>query len=453
VRYLRSGNIGLVRRALHERTLLQHNAPGIVTDLGFVIPAYAWHERWYYGAGLKLYDLLAGSVGKPSRGLSRDETLALAPTLVPQGLCGGILYHDSQFDDAGLALALALTAANAGAAVVNYARVTSLLKTGPHVSGVIARDMETGREYELRSRVVINAAGVNVDEVRRLDDPAARPMLAPSQGAHLVLPPHFLPGQHALMIPKTSDGRLLFAIPWRGRVLLGTTDTPVTRIDPEPRPLAGEVRFLLEHAAQVLSPAPQLSDVLSMYAGLRPLVASAPDQSTSSLSRDHVIAVSDAGLLTITGGKWTTYRQMAEDAVNRAAKLAGLPTRPCRTATLSLVAGPRTPAVAPDPTRLHPLLPITVGDVRVAARAEMARTVEDVLSRRTRCLILDARAAIEVAPAVARLLAIELCWNGEQERHSCDAFRALAQGYLPGVVPPVARTAFSAAGGLPSGTT
>lgn len=431
VRYLRSGNLGLVRRALRERTLLRQNAPAVVSDLGFVIPAYAWHERWYYGAGLKLYDQLGAHGSPPSRILSVKETLALAPTLRTQGLRGGVLYHDSQFDDARLALCLAMAASAAGAAVVNYVRVTSLLKTAGRVVGVGVRDEETGHEFEILGRIVINAAGVFADQVRRLEDPAAAPMLAPSQGAHLVVSADFLPGQHALMIPKTSDGRLLFAIPWRGRLLLGTTDTPVATIDPEPRPLADEVKFILDHAAQVLSPAPTERDILSMYAGLRPLVRATGSQLTSQLSRDHVIAKSPAGLLTIAGGKWTTYREMAEDTVDQAASLAGLASRPCRTAGLSIADGEANPSGASG-AKLHPALSITAADISVAAREEMARTVEDVLARRTRSLLLDARAAIEVAPLVSRQLAAELGWTATQEQRALADFLSLARRYLPG---------------------
>jgi glycerol-3-phosphate dehydrogenase len=440
VRYLRSGNIGLVRRALHERTLLQRNAAGLVTDLGFVIPAYDWHERFYYGTGLKLYDFLARGAAAPSRILGRDEALRLAPTLEARGLRGGVLYHDAQFDDARLALALALTATEAGAAVVNHVPVVSVLKAGGRIAGVGARDAETGREFEVKTRAVVNATGVFGDDLRRLDDDSSLPLLAPSQGAHVVLPERFLPGGHALMIPKTSDGRVLFAIPWLGRVLVGTTDTPVPTAEVEPRSLPEEVTFLLEHIGRYLSPAPTVNDVVSTFAGLRPLVRAASQRATSQLSRDHVIEVSSSGLVTITGGKWTTFREMAEDTVNRAAQVANLPTQPCRTSTLAL-RQPESPASpsAQNPL-LHPQLSLTAADVRRAAREQMARTVEDVLSRRTRCLLFDAAAAAEAAPAVAQLLAAELNWSADGERRAVQDFQALARHYLPsaGIAQPVA---------------
>ncbi len=427
VRYLRSGNVGLVRRALHERTLLRRNAPHLVSDLGFVIPAYAWHERAYYGTGLKLYDLLAGSAAVPSRILDRPEALRLAPTLTPTGLRGGVLYHDAQFDDARLALTLAATAHRAGATLANYVRATALTKSGGRIAGVRIRDEESGREIELKARVVINAAGVGCDAIRRLDDASVTPILTLSQGAHIVLPERFLPGRHAVMIPRTPDGRVVFAIPWLGRILVGTTDTPVSETPVEPRPLAGEITFLLQHMGRYLSPAPTRADVLSTFAGLRPLVRSSASRATSQLSRDHVIEVSAAGLVTITGGKWTTFREMAEDTVNRAAAVGGLDSRPCCTASMALDA---TSAVAPNgQERLHPQLPISASDVRRAIDDEMARTLDDVLSRRTRCLLLDAKATLDIAPQVAAQMATALNWSPAHQQAALEAFRALARTY------------------------
>lgn len=427
VRYLRSGNIGLVRRALHERTLLRRNAPHLVNDLGFVIPAYAWHERLYYGTGLKLYDLLAGSAAVPSQVLDREEALRLTPTLVTQGLRGGVLYHDAQFDDARLALTLAATANRAGAMLANYVTALALHQSAGRITSVQIRDEESGREFALKARVVVNAAGVGCDSIRRLEDPSRRPILMPSQGAHIVLPARFLPGRHAVMIPKTPDGRVLFAIPWLGRVLVGTTDTPVSQIDAEPRPMAEEIAFLLEHVGRYLSPAPTRADVLSTFAGLRPLVRSSVSRSTSQLSRDHVIEVSPAGLVTITGGKWTTFREMAEDTVDRAAVVAGLAARPCRTATMALDA--TKPVAENTRERFHAQLPISARDVDRAVNDEMARSLDDVLSRRTRCLLLDAKATLDIAPQVAARMARELNWSPAREQAALEAFRALARSY------------------------
>jgi glycerol-3-phosphate dehydrogenase len=410
VRYLKQGNLSLVRDALHERGLLLRNAPHLVHPLPFVIPAYATGERLFYGAGLKVYDLLAGELGiAPSRILSREETFARLPGIRAEGLRGGVLYHDAQFDDAGLAISLARTLALLGGAPINYLKVIALEK-----DGLRALDLESGHEHEVRAKVVINATGVFADEIRRLDEPSCEPMLVPSQGAHLVLPREFLPGENAMMIPKTDDGRVLFAIPWHGRVLLGTTDTPVDRPVLEPAPLESEVEFLLRHAKRYLLRPPERDDVQSMFAGLRPLVKRSPGRKTSALSRDHVIRISDHGLVTITGGKWTTYRRMGEDAVDAALKVAELPFRPSRTESLALA----KPDSESDP-------------VLRAIHREMARTVEDVLARRTRELFLDAHNSLAQAPRVAAVLAAELGKDANWENGQVEAFRRLALTYLP----------------------
>ena len=420
VRYLRQGRLGLVRSSLRERTRLLQNAPGIVHPRDFIVPVYSAWEKIYYGTGLKFYDLLTrGHQPALSRVLARDATLAALPTLQSGRLCGGVCYRDGQFDDATLAVALARTAAQHGATLLNYAPVTALLKTGGQVRGATAQDRETGETFELKARVVLNATGVFSDEFRRLDEPRAGPALAPSQGAHVVLPREFLPGETALMIPRTSDGRVLFAIPWLGCVLLGTTDTEVKEVAREPTPLAEEIDYLLAHAARYLVRAPTRADVLSTFAGLRPLVK-AGSGPTSALSRDHVIGVSAAGLVTITGGKWTTARKMAEDVVNRAAGLAGLPARPCRTAALPV----------PNP------LPPTAGVpddafVATAVHETMARTVEDVLARRSRLLYLDARAAAGAAPRIAKVIALALGHPVAWQTAQVESFRALAARHLP----------------------
>ncbi len=514
LRYLRQGDIGLVIEALHERGLLLRNAPHLVHNLRFVVPNYEWWEGPFYGVGLKVYDLLAGRLGiGASRWLSRDETLAMLPTVEPAGLRGGVVYHDGQFDDARLAVTLARTLDDLGGAALNRMRVIALRKgdgghraagdaghpaagdggRGSHtgrtgdsgdgttgdshrsglITGAAVRDEETGEVFEVRARVVVNATGVFADAVRRLDDPAATPLIAPSQGVHLVLDRRFLPGDSAILVPHTDDGRVLFAVPWLGRVVVGTTDTPLTTAaGDEPRPLPEEIQFLLAHAGRYLTGHPRRQDVLSCFAGLRPLVAAgaghdqvhdAAAHGTAALSRDHVLRVSPSGLVTITGGKWTTYRRMGEDAVNAAAAIAGLPERPSPTAQLRLHGAPAGDAAdvdagsgsggtgaaaAPSPygtdapalerlaaerpawaALLHPRLPYRAAEVIWAARHEMALSVEDVLSRRTRALLLDARASAEAAPQVAALLAAELgrdpAWAGSQ----VAAYRDLARGY------------------------
>jgi glycerol-3-phosphate dehydrogenase len=462
VRYLQQGNLALVIDALKERGLLLANAPHLVRNLSFVVPNYEWWEGPFYGIGLKIYDLLAGKQGfGRSRVLSRDRTLQLLPTIEREGLNGGVIYYDGQFDDARLCIALARTADAQGASILNYARVTGLLKENGEVVGVRVRDMEAagpdGREWqaewEVRAGVVINATGPWTDELRRLDDPSASRLVRASQGVHIVLARDFLPGESAIMVPRTDDGRVLFAIPWLDRVLVGTTDTPVAEALLEPVALDEEVDFLLEHAGRYLERDPTRQDILSIFAGLRPLVGGeVAEGSTASLSRDHTLLISDSGLVTLTGGKWTTYRKMAEDTVDQGATMAGIEERPCVTRNLHLHGyhadaarfgelshyGSDAPVLRDllreDPhygERLHESFPIRAVEVVWAARHEMARTVEDVLSRRTRALLLDARAAIAVAPRVAGLMATELGRDGSWADAQVNEFRSLAARYLP----------------------
>jgi len=418
VRYLRQGNISLVRESLRERARLLQNAPQLTRRQSFIVPAYGVLDRAFYGVGLKLYDALSGkfSLG-PSQLISREETLREMPTIQSAGLRGGVRYFDGQFDDARLLIALANTLHDLGGFAVNYVRVTRLLKEGARISGVIAQDQESGREFEIAARVVINATGVFTDAVRQLDDLASRAMVSASQGAHIVVDRRFLPGENALMVPKTKDGRVLFAIPWHGRVIIGTTDTAVRETPLEPRPFTQEIEFLLEHAKLYLATAPCEGDILSTFAGLRPLVKAGAGDATKKLSRDHTILVSNSGLVTITGGKWTTYRQMGEDVVNTAAQVGGLEARASRTHDLPLRGGS-----APEI--------ISTEVVRGFARDEMARTVEDVLSRRTRTLLLDARAAMAAAPSVAAALAAELRRDESWQRAQVESFQPLAQQHL-----------------------
>ena len=452
VRYLQQGNIALVLEALRERGLLFRNAPHLVRNLSFVVPLYDWWEGPFYGIGLKLYDMLAGKLGLgPSMRLTREEAITLLPTVEPQGLRGGVIYHDGQFDDARLAINLAQTLDDLGGVPLNHVAVEGLIKYNGMVEGVMARDRETGREYSVRSRVVINATGVHADSIRRMDDPAAEDLLTPSQGVHLVLDRSFLPGDSAIMVPHTDDGRVLFAVPWHERIIVGTTDTKVGRIDDEPRPLPEEVDFLLTHAARYLTKDPRSTDVLSVFAGLRPLSHGQGQHNTAAISRDHTLCIADSGLVTITGGKWTTYRKMGEDVVDAAAAIAGLPEARSMTRLLrihgwqeetstglwadygddarllaSLAAG--TPAWGDT---LHPRLPYRACEVIWGVRSEWARTVEDVLARRTRALFLDARASMEIAPTVAALMAAELGRDEAWQREQVESFRRLASGYLP----------------------
>lgn len=449
VRYLKQGNVSLVLEALRERGRLARNAPHLVHDLAFVIPNYKWWEGPFYGVGMKVYDGLAGKLGLgPSRMLSRAETLGHIPTIEPEGLTGGVIYHDGQFDDARLAIHLAMTAAGLGARTVNYVRCRTLIKEDGLVRGIEAEDLESGGVFPIRARCVVNATGVFADGLRAMDEPSSAPMVAASQGIHLVLPKDFLPGEAAIMVPRTEDGRVLFAVPWHDRVVVGTTDTPVAEKRLEPRALPEEIDFVMEHAARYLTRDPSPSDVLSVFAGLRPLVKAGDASDTAALSRDHTIVVSGSGLITITGGKWTTYRKMAEDVIDQAEMVAGLdPVRshtdilPVHGATREKPAERHLAVYGSDAGPIHalgghervqPSLPLTRGEVRWHAREEMARTVEDVLARRSRCLLLDARASILAAAEVARLLAEELGKDEAWAEEQAAAYTDLARGYLLG---------------------
>jgi len=452
VRYLEQGNVGLVMEALKERGLLLQNAPHLVSNLGFVVPNYDWWEAPFYGIGLKLYNLLAGKYGfGASRILSREETLERLPTIRTEGLKGGVIYFDGQFDDARLLINLVATAYEQGATLLNYARVTGITKDAEgFVDGVTFRDGESGAEFEARAKVVINATGPFSDDLRRGADPSVQPMIAPSQGIHLVFDRSFLPGDNAIMVPHTSDGRVMFAIPWHGHTVVGTTDTPVAEAALEPVALEQEIAFILQTASLYLEKKPAREDVLSVFAGIRPLVRSGESGSTAALSRDHTIRIENSGMITICGGKWTTYRHMAEDCVNQAATLARLPERPCVTAHLN-IHGFYTAAAklgrlwmyGSDAALVRQLeesnpelaesldsaLPYTGAEVVWAAREEMARTVEDVLARRTRALFLNAQAALRMTAPVAKLLARELsrdeAWQMEQAR----SFAEIARNY------------------------
>jgi glycerol-3-phosphate dehydrogenase len=440
VRYLQQGNIPLVMEALKERGILRRNAPALVRDQKFVVPNYSWWEAPFYGIGMKVYDGLAGKYGfGRSRILSKEETLERLPTIETDGLLGGVEYHDGQFDDARLLIHLARTAADQGATLANYVRVEGLLKARPRpgadggsaeIEGVRARDLETDEEFEVRARVVINATGAFTDGLRQMDEPSASAIVRPSQGVHVVLPKKFLPGDSAIMVPRTDDGRVLFAIPWLDVVVVGTTDTPIEDVDLEPRAQEEEIDFLMTHTARYLDDDPTDSDVLSIFAGIRPLVAHGAGHDgdgggdTAAISREHALMVSPSGLITIAGGKWTTYRKMAEDVVDHAAVVAGLKIRKCRTKKLPIVGGTEPEvdgAAAPDATV-----------VAHAVRNEMARTVDDVLARRTRRLLLDAAGAAEDARAVADLMAGELGRDSAWAEAQVSEFRALAAGYRLG---------------------
>jgi len=425
-----------------------------VHDLAFVVPNYSWWETPFYGIGMKIYDLLAGQYGfGKSRIVSLEETLEKLPNLERDGLRGGVVYYDGQFDDSRLLIHLAQTAVDHGATLLNYAPVLKLTKDeSGYLTGVIAEDSEHGEKFTIQAKVVVNAAGIFADTIRQMADGEAKKMIAPSQGIHLVFDGSFLRGNAAIMVPHTSDGRVLFAIPWHGHTLVGTTDTEIDGPSYDPLPFEEEIEFVLETAGQYLSRPPSRSDVLSVYVGIRPLVkaAGADKGSTSALSRDHTIHVDQSGLLTIVGGKWTTYRHMAEDCVNHAITLGNLPDKDCVTKALKIhgylqgvdsldsfgVYGADIDAIRAIAAKdarlaepLHPALPYIGAEVVWAVREEMARTLDDVLSRRLRALFLNAKAAIEMAPAVARLVAAELGLGADWIEAEVSSFQTFAKKY------------------------
>ncbi|HQG77094.1 MAG TPA: glycerol-3-phosphate dehydrogenase/oxidase [Bacteroidales bacterium] len=453
VRYLAQGDILLVKEALHERGLMLNNAPHLTSDQEFIIPAYTWFDCMLYTVGLKFYDFLAGrlSMGR-SYFISGPEVKSRLPLINPKGLKGGIVYHDGQFDDSRMAIALADAFVNRGGIALNYFRVTGLLKDGNNrISGVMTSDMNSGQEHLVRGRLVINATGVFADEIHRMDDPMSKPTIRPSQGIHLVLDGSFLQSRSALMIPKTDDGRVLFAIPWFGKVVTGTTDTPLDRISREPRALDSEIDFILGTAGRYLVRMPGRDDILCIFAGLRPLAADpANPGSTREISRRHKIIISRSGLLSIVGGKWTSYRRMAEETIDRGIKAGMLPYRKCVTRNLKLydnnqvlkaerlkIYGNRAKEIEnmtdEDPelgVRISSKLPYTRAEIIWICRNEMPLTLEDMLARRTRALILDARASLEMAPETARLMAGEMGFDEKWVTEQTNAYGQLIESYL-----------------------
>jgi glycerol-3-phosphate dehydrogenase len=453
VRYLEQGNVSLVMEALKERGLLRQNAPHLVSELPFIVPSYAWWEGPFYGIGLKVYQVLSGKYGfGASKLISKEETLRRLPNVNAEGLTGGVVYYDGQFDDTRLLINLATTAAEQGATLLNYAKVTSLHKgTDGIVNGLTWENVETGETYTSQARVVVNATGPFTDAVRHMAEPDAQKLIAPSQGAHIVLDRSFLPGDTAIMVPHTSDGRVMFAIPWHGHTLVGTTDTPLKQTSLEPVAMDQEIEFMLETAALYLEKKPTRADILSVFAGIRPLAKSGEGSNTAALSRDHTIHIDKSGLLSIAGGKWTTYRNMAQDCVDQAATLADLPDKECVTRTLNIHGySPNAASFGPlafygtDALAIRELvgkdstlgqaldaeLPYIAAEVVWAAREEMARSVEDILARRTRALFLNAKAALRMAPRVAALLAQELGKDKTWQVDQVEKFNKVAEGYL-----------------------
>ena len=423
VRYLEQGNLRLVASALHERWFFLQNAPLLAHKLPFILPVYQTWQLWYYWAGLKFYDLLSGkkSLGATQL-LSKDEVLQHLPHIEPRNLAGGVMYYDGQFDDSAACIALAHTAFEHGGVLLNYVEVQSFLYKDGKICGVTALDLVEQRTYTLQAKGIINATGVFADAILAKDQPEHKPVITASQGAHIVADSAKFPCTHAMIIPKTSDGRVLFVVPWMGKILIGTTDGAIENPVEDPVPTEEEIGFILQNFNRYSHSKIEREEVQSVFAGLRPLVNQGTGRSSASLLRDHVILVSPTGLLTITGGKWTTYRKMAEEAVNKTAKLAGLPARSCPTRQIRS-SRPEKPADLPgSDILLHPDFPYSEGDVRHAVRNEMAMTIEDILGRRMRMLYLDSVAAQTVAGRTAAILREELDRSADWEKNTLEQF-------------------------------
>ncbi|PAM96621.1 FAD-dependent oxidoreductase [Flavobacterium sp. IR1] len=456
VRYLEQGDVHLVREALKERGLMAQNAGHLVKNQSFVIPNYNWWGGSFYTIGLTLYDWLAGrlSLGR-SKYISKKKTIEMLPTVEEKGLVSGVIYHDGQFDDSRLAINIAQTAVEKGACLLNYAKVVNLLKDEKNqVIGVQVLDQETGELHEIKGSAIINATGVFTNAIMKLNDKVYKKYIVPSQGIHLVFDKSFLPSDHALMIPKTSDGRVLFAVPWHNRIVVGTTDTLIKKQSLEPIALESEIEFVLETAQRFLAKKPTRADVLSVFAGLRPLAAPEEEgKSTKEVSRSHKIIVSETGLITITGGKWTTYRKISEDIIDKAISIGKLHKRVCITEHLPIhgnqvtntldredhlyIYGSDIPKIIAlqlsEPElqeKVHPDHEFTMAEVAWAVRHEMARTIDDVLARRVRLLFLDARAAIQSSEKVARLIAKELGHDEAWVTKEISNFKEISKGFL-----------------------
>ena len=456
VRYLEQGDISLVKEALKERGLMAQNAGHVVKNQTFVIPNYNWWGGYFYTIGLTVYDLLAGrlSLGR-SKYISKKKTIELLPTVEQKGLVSGVIYHDGQFDDSRLAINLAQTAVEKGACVLNYTKVINLLKDDKNqVTGVLVEDKETGEKKEIKGKVTINATGVFTNSIMKMNDKVYKKYIVPSQGIHLVFDKSFLPSDYALMVPKTSDGRVLFAVPWHDKIIVGTTDTLIKSHSLEPIALESEIEFVLETAQRFLAKKPTRADVFAVFAGVSPLAAPEKEgQSTKEVSRSHKIFVSETGLITITGGKWTTYRKIAEDIIDKAISEKKLPKKECKTEHLSIRGNQKTSTLDREnhlyvygsdiknimalqnnalelKEKIHPDYDFTMAEVAWAIRYEMAITLDDILARRVRLLFLDSRAAISSCEKVARFMAKELGKDELWITNQISEFKTIANGFL-----------------------
>ena len=450
VRYLQNGDITLVIESLKERGILKRNAPHLVQDLSFVIPTYDWWASPFYGIGMKIYDMMAGKLGLgKSEIISKQETEKLIPNVNKKGLRGGVIYHDGQFDDSRMAITLALSADSKKTALLNYCNVEGLIKKDGEIKGLNFTDSINSKKYQIKSKVVINATGVFAEEIIRMDQPKIEKMIQPSQGVHIVLERRFLKSKHAILIPQTSDGRVLFAVPWKNYVVVGTTDTQVKKASEEPKALKEEVDFILKNAGKYMSVKPKKDDIKSVFAGLRPLAATSNKQSTKEVSRSHKIDISPSGLISVLGGKWTTYRKIAEDAINTAISINKLKKKKCKTERTKLFGFKRNVSWS-DPMHVYGSLKKTVESlggindnkslsknfyisnniIEWSIIHEMALTVEDILARRTRCVFLDSKESQRIAPIVAQKMADVLGEDDKWIDAELKKFNKLIKNYI-----------------------
>ena len=450
VRYLQNGDITLVIESLKERGILKRNAPHLVQDLSFVIPTYDWWASPFYGIGMKIYDMMAGKLGLgKSEIISKEETEKLIPNISKKGLRGGVIYHDGQFDDSRMAITLALSADSKKTTLLNYCNVEGFVKKDGEIIGLNFTDLINSKKYQIKSKVVINATGVFAEEIIRMDQPKIEKMIQPSQGVHIVLERRFLKSKHAILIPQTSDGRVLFAVPWKNYVVVGTTDTHVKKASEEPKALNEEIDFILKNAGKYMSVKPKRDDIKSVFAGLRPLAATSNKQSTKEVSRSHKIDISPSGLISVLGGKWTTYRKIAEDALNTAISINKLKKKKCKTERTKLFGFKRNVSWS-DPMHVYGSMKKKVeslggvNDNKSLSKKfyvsnniiewsiihEMALTVEDILARRTRCVFLDSKESKRISPVVAQKMADVLGEDDKWIDAELKKFNKLIKNYI-----------------------
>ena len=449
VRYLQNGDITLVIESLKERGILKRNAPHLVQDLSFVIPTYDWWASPFYGIGMKIYDMMAGKLGLgKSVIISKGETEKLIPNVNKKGLRGGVIYHDGQFDDSRMAITLALSANPKKTALLNYCNVDGLMKKNNEIVGLSFTDSINSKKYQVKSKVVINATGVFAEDIIRMDQPQIKKMIQPSQGVHIVLEKKFLKSKHAILIPQTSDGRVLFAVPWKNYVVVGTTDTQIKNASEEPKPLKEEIDFILKNASKYMTIKPKKDDIKSVFAGLRPLAATSDKKSTKEVSRSHKIDISPSGLISVLGGKWTTYRKISEDAIDTAISINKLKKKKCKTKKTKLF-GYKKKVDFSDPMHVYGSLKkkveslggiddnkslstkfyISNNIIEWSIIHEMALTVEDILARRTRCVFLDSNESKLIAPSVAKKMADVLEKDQEWIDSELKNFNKLIKNY------------------------